>query len=234
MTMKITWLGHSAFRVDLKDAVLLVDPFLSGSPVFDGSVKEAGAGCTHVALTHGHDDHIGDAAEICKATGAQLIANFEICMWLQGQGVENINPGNSGGTVDCGAFRTSFTVANHSSSSQQESGAVYLGNPHGLVFEADGEPTLYHMGDTNMFGDMALIQEFHTPAIGIVPIGDRFTMGARQAAIACQRYFNFSTILPCHFGTFPVLDPTAEKFVGEMGSDGGKVKTLLVGGSIDV
>ena len=97
-----------------------------------------------------------------------------------------------------------------------------------------GAPPLYHMGDTPMFGDMALIEEFHKPEIGIVPIGDRFTMGARQAAVTCQRYFNFKTILPCHFGTFPVLDETADKFVAEMGGDGGKVKVLEFGGSVNV
>jgi len=230
--MKITWFGHSAYRIDMNGAVLLIDPFLSGSPVFDGSVEEASNGCTHVALTHGHDDHIGDAADICKSNNAQLIANFEICMWLNGQGVENINPGNSGGTVDCGGFNLTFTVANHSSSSQQEGGAVYLGNPHGLVVEAEGEPTLYHMGDTNMFGDMALIEEFHQPKIGIVPIGDRFTMGARQAAIACQRFFNFDTILPCHYGTFPIIDQTADAFLDAMGEDRRKVEVLSVGGSV--
>ena len=146
-------------------------------------------------------------------------------MWLSGQGLENINPGNSGGTVNCGAFKLTFTVANHSSGTSQDGKSIYLGNPNGMVFEADGQPTLYHMGDTNMFSDMALIHEFHAPDIGIVPIGDRFTMGARQAAIACTRYFDFKTIIPCHFATFPIIDQTADAFVAALGEKGGLVST---------
>jgi len=232
--MKLTWLGHSAFRAEINDAVVLIDPFLSGSPTFNGTVEAASAGCTHVALTHGHDDHVGDAVDICKATGAQLIANFEICMWLGAKGVENINPGNSGGTVDCGDFALTFTVANHSSGTIIDGETVYLGNPHGLIFEAEGQPTLYHMGDTNMFGDMALIHEFHRPDVAIVPIGDRFTMGATQAAIACRRFFDFSTIIPCHYGTFAIIDPDAEKFLVEMDEDADKVKVPEIGEAFEL
>ncbi|MEM7429842.1 MAG: metal-dependent hydrolase [Pseudomonadota bacterium] len=232
--MKITWLGHAAYRVETGDAVILIDPFITGSPVYGGSLEEASAGCTHVVLSHGHDDHVGDAAEICKTTGAQLVACFELCMWLNGQGVENVNPGNHGGTLDCGSFGVTLTDANHSSSTIVDGNPIYLGNPNGLVFEGDGMPTLYHMGDTNMFSDMALIEEFHKPEVGIVPIGDRFTMGARQAATACKRYFNFKTILPCHFGTFPIIDPDASRFVAEMGDGASAVQVLEVGGSIDV
>ncbi|MCP5080473.1 MAG: metal-dependent hydrolase [Alphaproteobacteria bacterium] len=232
--MKITWLGHAAYRVEIDGAVILIDPFISGSPVYEGTLEEASAGCTHVVLSHGHDDHVGDTADICKSTGAMLVANFELCMWLQGKGVENINPGNHGGTLDCGPFRVTLTDANHSSSTLDGNTPIYLGNPNGLVFEGGGMPTLYHMGDTNMFSDMALIEEFHQPEVGIVPIGDRFTMGARQAAISCKRYFNFKTILPCHFGTFPIIDPDASKFLAEMGDDAGNVKVLDVGGSTEV
>lgn len=227
--MQLTWLGHAAFRVEIPGAVILVDPFLTGNPTFDGDVAAAAQGCTHVALTHGHDDHVGDTLKICKDTGAQLISNYEIYVWLNGQGVENCNPGNPGGTVDCGAFKTTFTVANHSSGTMQDGQSIYLGNPCGLVFEAEGEPTLYHMGDTNMFGDMALIQEFHRPDVGIVPIGDRFTMGGRQAAIACQRYFDFKTIIPCHYGTFPIIDPTPDVFLTEMGDQAERVKVAEAG-----
>ena len=232
--MKITWFGHSAFRVAFGDAVIMIDPFLSGNPSFDGDAMEAAAGCTHVLLTHGHNDHVGDALNILKATGAQLVSTYEVCVWLAGQGVENANFANHGGTVDCGPFTTSFVQAIHSSSADADGQITYLGNPAGLIIKAPGEPTLYHMGDTDIFGDMALINEIHRPAVGIVPIGDRFTMGAGTAAMACQRFFEFSTVIPCHYGTFPIIDQTADAFVAAMGDDAGTVKVPAVGEAFDV
>jgi len=230
--MKLTWYGHSAFKLEIANATILIDPFLTGNPVFpDGlTVDQVADGVTHVLLTHGHDDHIGDSIDILKKTGAQLTANFEICMWAGGKGVENLNPMNSGGLVDVGPFKVGMTPAQHSSSTQTDGGiAVYLGNPHGLIIEAPGEPVVYHMGDTDIFGDMALINEIYRPKVGIVPVGDRFTMGARAAAMSCQRFFEFDTIVPCHYGTFPILDQTADAFVEAMGADGGKVKVMEPG-----
>lgn len=231
--MRLTWLGHSAFRLEVKESVILIDPFLSGSPVYSGTVEEAAKGCTHVALTHGHDDHIGDTHDICTSTGAQLIAAFEICAYMGAKGVENVNPGNAGGTVQAGDVNVTFVPANHSSATIVDGAPVYMGNPLGLVFEAEGEKTLYHMGDTNMFADMALIEEFHSPDIGIVPIGDRFTMGGRQAAIACERYFNFEKIVPCHFGTFPILDQNLDKFSDNLSRDKDKVAGIKVGDTLE-
>ena len=234
--MKLTWYGHSAIALEFADKKVLIDPFLSGNPKFEGSVDDVSAGCTHVLLTHGHDDHVGDTLSILNATKAQLVGNFEICMWMVSQGAsgERINPGNHGGTVDCGGFSTSFVNALHSSGTTVDNGSVYLGNPLGLIISADGEPSVYHMGDTDIFGDMELINELHAPDIGIVPIGDRFTMGARSAALACRRYFDFKSIFPVHYGTFPILDQTADAFLAEMGEDAGKVKVLSPGESSDV
>src|SRR5690606_31350666 len=100
---------------------------------------------------------------------------------------------------------------------------VYMGQPNGVVIKAKGEPVLYHMGDTDIFGDMALINEIHQPQIGIVPIGDRFTMGAKTAAMACRRFFTFDKIVPAHYGTFPMIDGSADKFLAVMGDQAARV-----------
>lgn len=214
--MKITWLGHSCFRIETGSSVILIDPFLKGNPTFEKSGvawADATRGVTHVALTHGHDDHIGDAGEICKLRDATLFATFELAMHVQRKGAQKLEPMNTGGTVSAADFDLTLTQALHSSSS----GGTYLGNPCGIVIRARDGNTLYHMGDTDVFAGMALINELYHPAIGIVPIGDRFTMGARSAAFACKKFFNFATILPCHYGTFPgMLDESADAFAKEM------------------
>lgn len=229
--MKITWFGHSAFRFEIGGSVLLIDPFLKGNPKFEASGvswEEATAGVTHVALTHGHDDHIGDTAEICKASGATLFAVFELAMHLGSQGVNKLEPMNHGGTVGSADFSISYTDALHSSSS----GGVYLGNPCGIVVTPQSGKVIYHMGDTDVFPGMDLVNKLYQPEVGIVPIGDRFTMGARTAAFACRTYFDFETVLPCHYGTFPMLDQTADKFVA--GMEEHSVSVPEVGGSIEV
>src|SRR5690606_9762083 len=174
--MKITWFGHSCFRIETGSSVLLIDPFLKGNPTFEKSGiawENAVDGVTHIALTHGHDDHIGDSGEICKRNGTTLFANYELALHVASKGAEKLQPMNTGGTVAVDDFELTLVDALHSSSSN----GVYLGNPNGIVVTAKEGKTLYHMGDTEMFGGMGLIAEFHKPDIGIVPIGDRFTMG---------------------------------------------------------
>lgn len=215
--MKITWFGHAAFRLEFADKVVLIDPFFSGNPAFGGSVEAASAGVTHVLLTHGHGDHVGDTVAIAKASGATVVANADLASWLGTQGVEKLEMGNTGGTQSHDSFSVTFVNALHSSAFLTENGVSQaLGNPNGLVFHFENDPTLYHMGDTDIFSDMALINELHQPEIGIVPVGDRFTMGGAVAALACQRYFNFKTVLPCHYGSFPMIDQTADKFIAGM------------------
>lgn len=216
--MKATWYGHSAFRIETGGSVIMIDPFLSGNPSFDGDAAKAGEGATHVVLTHGHDDHIGDTVDICRANGAQLVANFEICTYLGGKGVDDCNPGQPRRRVDCGDFEVAFVPAWHSSASIVDGVPVYLGNPAGVVIlpKAEDEPVVLHMGDTDIFSDMKLIADIYKPRIGFVPIGDRFTMGAQTAARACNEYFDFETVVPVHYGTFPVLDQDATKFLKAM------------------
>lgn len=223
--MKLTWFGHSAFRLDIGASVILIDPFLTGNPTFTGDVAAATAGATHILLTHGHDDHVGDAAEIARRTGAQIVSNYEVCMFLMEQGAKNINPGNTGGTVACGDFTVSFTQALHSSGAVKDGKSIYLGNPNGLVVRHKDAPTVYHMGDTDIFGDMALIHELYAPTIGLVPVGDRFTMSGATAALAVKRFFAFDTVVPCHYATFGLLAPTADAFVA--GLAGSRTRALV-------
>ena len=223
--MKLTWFGHSAFRVEVAGAVVMIDPFIE-NPTFKGDHKAAYAGATHVLLTHGHADHIGSTLDICKATGALVVANPEVCTFLETLGVMDFSPINHGGQLDLGAISVAYVPAWHSSSHDPAGGTGrYLGNPGGMVLMAAGEKTLLHMGDTGIFSDMALIDEIYQPKIGIVPIGDRFTMGAKLAAMACKRFYNFETAIPCHYGTFGLLDPTADKFIAEM--EGAETRVLV-------
>ena len=224
--MKLTWLGHSAIRLEAGSSVILIDPFLKGSPSFKGDFDAVTAGVTHIILTHGHDDHVGDTVEIAKKTKAQVISNYEICTWLCGQGAENINPGNTGGTVPCGDFTVTFTQALHSSGTVKDGKSIYLGNPNGVVIKHPKSPVIYHAGDTDLFGDMTLIDELHRPKVGLLPIGDRFTMSAETAAFAVKRFFNFETVIPIHYATFEgYLAPNADGFVKALA--GHKTRVLV-------
>ena len=232
--MKITWLGHSAFRLETAKAKILIDPFLSYNPSFAGQdIKDVSAGITHILLSHGHGDHVGDTVAIAKETGATVLANADLAAWLGSKGVDKIEMGNTGGTIAFDGFTATFTNALHSSAQLTEDGISHsLGNANGLMLHFDDEPALFHMGDTDIFSDMALINELHQPEIGLVPIGDRFTMGGAVAALACQRYFNFKTVIPCHYGTFGIIDQAPDKFLTGMDGAKARVETPKPGASL--
>lgn len=232
--MKITWFGHSAFRLEFSDKVVLIDPFFTGNPGFEGDAVKAAEGATHVLITHGHGDHIGDTVEIAGRTGATVVSNFEVCMWLGGKGVKALEPMNSGGSIDQGGFKVTMVRADHSSTMIEGDVFTPLGNPNGIIVEAPGEPTIYHMGDTDVFSDMALIEELHRPEILMVPVGDRFTMGPERAAFAVKRFFKPKAVFPCHFGTFPIIAPDASGFVAAMEGSGIQVITPHKGMAVTI
>lgn len=221
--MKINWLGHSAFRVETGSSVVLIDPFLNGNPAFPGagiSFEAAIDGATHIVVTHGHGDHVGDTVEIARATGAKVVTNYDLCMWLAKQGVSTFDPMNNGGTTDQGDFKVTLVHADHSAGLIEMNVGFPLGSANGVVLTTSEGRTLLHMGDTDVFSDMGLINELWRPDIGIVPIGDRFTMGARTAAYACKKFFDFETIIPCHYASFSIIDQTADAFVAAMDGKG--------------
>ncbi len=221
--MQITWYGHSAFRLDFAGQAVLIDPFFTGNPAFVSDKAEAIKGVKHILLTHGHGDHVGDTLDIAKSTGATVTTNYDLGMWLVAKGLEKLNPMNTGGTTDLSGFTVTLVRADHSSGDVINCTAVYLGNPCGVIVKAPGEPTVYHFGDTDIFSDMALIAEIHQPRVAMAPVGDRFTMNGTVAAMAVKRYFNLEVVIPCHYGTFPFIEPNADRFVAAMKGHGTKV-----------
>ena len=218
--MQITWYGHSAFRLDFAGRAVLIDPFFTGNPAFVSDKAAATKGVTQIVLTHGHADHVGDTLDIAKQNGATVTTNYDLCMWLAGKGLEKFNPMNTGGTTDLGGFTVTMVRADHSSGDIKDGMPIYLGNPCGVIVKAKGEPTVWHMGDTDIFSDMALLAEIHQPKVAMVPIGDRFTMGPETAALAVRRFFKPRVAIPCHYGSFPIIEPTADRFVAALEGSG--------------
>lgn len=223
--MKITWFGHSAFRLDFGDKVVLMDPYLSDNPAFTGNQKDAVRGVTHILVTHGHSDHYGDAVTIAKETGATVATNADLAAWFASKGVERIERMNTGGSIDAGGFSVTLVRADHSAATIENGVSQALGNANGIIVKAPGEPTVYHLGDTDIFSDLALIAEIHKPDIAFVPIGDRFTMGAETAALAVRRFLKTDRVIPSHYATFSLLAPNADKFVAAM--DGETTKVIV-------
>ncbi|MEM3851996.1 MAG: metal-dependent hydrolase [Methanomassiliicoccales archaeon] len=227
---KIVWLGHSAFLLEGKNRVLF-DPFLTGNPVAKAKASEIKAEL--ICVSHGHSDHVGDAVEIAKNNRANIFAIFELATRFEAKGAK-VEPMNVGGGVKGLDTRITMVNALHSSDLFEGDTLQTGGNPAGFVVESG--ITLYHAGDTGYFGDMAWIGEFYKPKVALLPIGDRFTMGIREAAYAAS-VLKPEFVIPMHYNTFPLIAQEPSKFEQEVTRlTGGKVKVKVprVGESIEV
>jgi L-ascorbate metabolism protein UlaG (beta-lactamase superfamily) len=207
---RVTWLGHSTVLVTTaKGTNLLIDPFISGNPKYP-SGYELPRKLPYILLTHGHGDHIADAAPVAQKHGSKVVAIYELAEFVKGQGAAETIGMNLGGTVQLDDVAATMVDARHSAGAQDQHGTRYVGVAAGYVLTIDGGPVLYHGGDTAVFGDMKLIGDIYKPEVAMLPIGGHFTMGPREAAHAL-RLLGSKTALPLHFGTFPPLTGTPQQ-----------------------
>ncbi|HTR66539.1 MAG TPA: metal-dependent hydrolase [Terriglobales bacterium] len=205
--IKLTWLGHATFRIETPGGkTVIVDPWIMGNPACPEKEKDVKK-VDLLLCTHGHGDHIGDAVEIIKKHNPPAVGIFELCMWLQKKGAKQILPMNKGGTQTIGDIKVTMVHADHSCGIQDGDQVIYGGEACGYVIDFANGLKIYHAGDTNVFGDMAIIRELYEPDIVMLPIGDLFTMGPREAAYAVN-LLKPKAVIPMHFGTFPALTGT--------------------------
>ena len=209
--MNITWLGHSGFRIEIGDQILLVDPWITGNPSFpDGAEEDATQGATFILITHGHGDHAGDAVRLSNKLGAPLICIHELSeIW--GTNAETRGMGK-GGTQTLGTVSVTMVNAVHSSSIDYKGGIQYAGGEAGFIVKGEGH-AIYISGDTDIMADMEWIGDYHKPNIGLICAGGHYTIDMAPVAYADKRYFNFSTLIPSHFGTFGLLAQSAQPLI---------------------
>ena len=205
----LTWLGHSCFRIDVAGTMVLIDPFITGNP--SAKVKADELYPDIIAVTHGHNDHLGDTVEIAKRTGCTVVCIHELSKYLKSKDVKTEGM-NIGGTVKIGDLSFTMTDARHSSSIDEAGREIDGGRAAGFIIKA-GERSVYHAGDTGLFGDMELISRLYSPDVAILPIGGRYTMGPEDAALAVEM-LRPKTVVPMHYNTFGVISQDPQVFAG--------------------
>jgi len=209
---KITWLGHASFALTTPSgSVILIDPWLTGNPVCPPALKKP-ARVDAILITHGHGDHFGDVLPLARTHKPKIAAIYETAMWLQSEGIENVMPMSKGGTQKVGDVEVTMVNAFHSNgieSGQPGEPVIYGGEAAGFIVRMPEGFTIYHAGDTCVFGDMRIIGELYRPEVACLPIGDLYTMGPREAAYAI-RLLGVHHVIPMHYGTFPALTGTPE------------------------
>jgi L-ascorbate metabolism protein UlaG (beta-lactamase superfamily) len=209
--MKITWLGHSGFRIEIEGEVLLVDPWLTGNPLFPEARRdEAIEGASYILLTHGHGDHSSDVLAIAKEKKIPIVGIYDLMShWEATEGVTAVGF-NKGGTVMLGKVAVTMVHAVHSSSIAGNGRPVYTGSEAGFMIAGEGH-VIYVTGDTDVMADMKVMNDLHKPDIGILCGGGHFTMDMARAAYAAKTFFDFKTVIPCHYRTFPLLEQSAAR-----------------------
>lgn len=207
--VKAHWLGHSAFKIiSPKGNVIYIDPFLKDNPSTPEELKSA-EDADYILLTHGHEDHVGDTLSIAENSDCKVVGIVELIGLLKNEGLnaDQAVEFNKGGSVHFDDFSVTLVSANHSSSY----GGQYAGDPAGLILSFEDDICIYHMGDTNIFTDLALYGELYEPHVVFAPIGDLYTMGAEEAAYAVEMV-NPEIAVPIHYNTWPPIEANPEEF----------------------
>jgi L-ascorbate metabolism protein UlaG (beta-lactamase superfamily) len=201
--LSITWYGHATFVIGTPGGRRIVfDPWLTGNPKAPAGAKIDKADV--ICVSHGHADHSSDVVTVARATGATVVAVFELANYFQGKGLKDVVGMGVGGTVDVKGLKLSMTPAVHTSSIEEDGKVLYVGLATGFVVRLEDNRAIYFAGDTALFGDMRLIRELHAPEIAFLPIGDHYTMDPTAAALACEM-LGVRQVVPMHYGTFPAL-----------------------------
>ncbi|HYX52995.1 MAG TPA: metal-dependent hydrolase [Candidatus Limnocylindrales bacterium] len=226
--IKLTWLGHATFHIETPAGKkILIDPWVMNNPATPADKKKFDD-IDVMLCTHGHGDHIGDAVELVKRHNPRVVGVYELCLWMNKKGAQQIMPMNKGGSQEVGDIYVTMVHADHSCGIEDDGQIIYGGEPCGYVIQFQNGLKIYHAGDTNVFGDMRIIHELYQPDLVMLPIGDVFTMGPREASYACK-LLNPKAVIPMHFGTFPLLTGTPKELERRIQDMGIELHTMKPG-----